>query len=94
MSFLQFIHFFNNIVGGDVDIFNQKLQEFTKQIEKLKLLKSKFEQADQSVALNLITIDCHEMNTTIIEKIDFFIFKIVDFFMQENRKHNKKLVDM
>ncbi|XP_014255049.1 dynein heavy chain 3, axonemal isoform X1 [Cimex lectularius] len=67
------------------------LSDFAKKIEMYDSLKDEINNLRRNVPLNLINLNCGELNDFMWKSIDILRTYITDYFADLNRKHNKEI---
>lgn len=65
-------------------------QEFTQRIQQYEEICDEVNFLRRMIPLNLICLNCCEINDQIYDMVDELRRYIVDYFVNENRTHNRK----
>ncbi|KAG5895230.1 hypothetical protein JTB14_003447 [Gonioctena quinquepunctata] len=69
------------------------LREFAKRIWRYEEVKNEIIDLRRHVPLNLFSLDCSELNETLYTILDNLRMRIVNYFVLENRNHNREICD-
>ncbi|XP_076256705.1 dynein heavy chain 3, axonemal [Rhynchophorus ferrugineus] len=101
-SYLSMYDQYLYILNGDAekeltDFFDQDplpyLKDFSRKIYRYEELKNEIISLRRSIPLNMINLDCSDLNETLYEIIDGLRTKIVNYFIEDNHVLNRKICD-
>ncbi|XP_030747452.1 dynein heavy chain 3, axonemal isoform X2 [Sitophilus oryzae] len=70
------------------------LKDFARKIYKYEALKNEIIDLRRSIPLNMINLDCGQLNETLYQIIDGLRSKIVNYFIEENHALNRKICNI
>lgn len=66
------------------------LQDFTKRIEMYEELRDEIDLMRRDIPLNLVNLDCSQLNDMLSSLVTALRKRIVDYFIGVNRVHNRR----